>query len=669
MKKVLCVLLCVIMLLPTVAFADLSGEFNYSKDAHSIYIAGDLSQTASPDGEFVTLLIREKTTGNIGYISQYNVDADGKYEAKFKFDGDLSDCEILVREGDNNVESGVSVAYAQTPAVCSLTLRDENGNNFIEPCEFLKLTATIENKYSVGGDYKLLVAFYDSEGKLLNCRTVKEGKYDFAEIKKEISAISDVPVPEDAVTIKAFLWSNEKTIIPLAKNRQRDVSDKKFGGEDGQIRVAFIGDSITHMGYYIRNIEHYYHTRYPNKDIVFINKGTSGNRTTEVINRFEWDIVGDEISGKIDEATIMIGVNNLGNHYNADSNSTQEDKDKVTDNFIADLEKIINLFKKSGVSLTIITPIVWDESETFENTTTTNKPGRNYYGLYNIVLRTKTLAEKYDVPVIDMWTATTELTERVRESYGYTGPIVTTADRIHPGAQGGVYIAYEFAKQQDGNPIVASVDIDANRGLNNTENATVNMISYDSTKVEYEYLAGAIPFAYTTHYKKFENDWEVPITEDINQEIIRVTGLEDGIYKIKIGENTLTKTYTAEELAEGVNIAIDDNNPAQIQSQEAFNLANTKAVNEDKYRGIAITEQQFRQKGLNYDDFNENMSVEEFKVVGSWPGSHKKYFSTDPDEYGSKMYEVENWEKLRQQEQAARDAAKPVQRTVVIEKR
>ena len=47
---------------------------------------------------------------------------------------------------------------------------------------------------------------------------------------------------------------------------------------------------------------------------------------------------------------------------------------------------------------------------------------------------------------------------------------------------------------------------------------------------------------------------------------------------------------------------------------------------------------------------------------------YMRYFSDNPDNYGSKMYEQENWDKLRKQEQAARDAAKPVKRTVVVEK-
>ena len=55
-------------------------------------------------------------------------------------------------------------------------------------------------------------------------------------------------------------------------------------------------------------------------------------------------------------------------------------------------------------------------------------------------------------------------------------------------------------------------------------------------------------------------------------------------------------------------------------------------------------------------------------VLGSYAGNYKNYFSNSESNFGSKKYEVENWAKIRAEEKAARDAAKPVQRTVVIEK-
>jgi len=444
--------------------------------------------------------------------------------------------------------------------------------------------------------------------------------------------------------------------------------DYSSDGED-VLRVAFIGDSITHGTQYLKGIEHYYQTRHPDKEIVFVNKGISGNYASSVINRFDWDITEDEISGKIDEATLMIGMNDVTRDYYLEtSTATQEQKDKKITTCVENVEKIIKLCENNGIKLTIITPSAFDDTEGFA-TSTANAPGCNTYGLKNISDKLKVLAANYNIPVIDLWTPTTDVTNYIRSTFGYDGIVIAGNDRIHPGEQGGTYMAYQFIKQKDNNPIVASVEINAANGSKNVENANVTVTNATNSRVEYKYLPKAIPFAYTSYYKLFEETWGVPITNDINQEIIKVTGLSEGTYKITIGSNTLSVNYSASELAEGVNIAIDVNNPAQIQAKAAYEKARTKVANEGTYRSIAITEQQIKARpDVDTSKFNKDSTNDELKALGAWPGNFRNYFTDDASNFGSKKYEVENWAKLRTQEQVAREASRPVLRTVVIEK-
>ena len=127
--------------------------------------------------------------------------------------------------------------------------------------------------------------------------------------------------------------------------------------------------------------------------------------------------------------------------------------------------------------------------------------------------------------------------------------------------------------------------------------------------------------------------------------------------------------HSASELAAGVNIAIDENNPAQIQAKAAYEKAKTKVTNEGTYRSIAITEQQIKARpDVDTSKFNKDSTNDELKALGAWPGNFRNYFTDDASNFGSKKYEVENWTKIRAEEQAAKDAAKPVQRTVIIEK-
>ena len=79
-------------------------------------------------------------------------------------------------------------------------------------------------------------------------------------------------------------------------------------------------------------------------------------------------------------------------------------------------------------------------------------------------LEVKDIAEEYDLPVIDMWTSTSETTDRVREEYRLSdnAVVITSTDGVHPDEQGGFYMSYQFIKQQDDTcATVAKVEIDA----------------------------------------------------------------------------------------------------------------------------------------------------------------------------------------------------------------
>ena len=691
MKKILCIVLSLLMILPTVAFASVAGEVSYSESAQNVYIAGDLSKTDVKSGSFVTLTIKD-ADNSIKYIEEVEVGADLTYEFKFKFTENMSDCMINIKEGDNDVTESVTVSYVTNPTVYSLTLRDENDSQLIEADEIVKATADITNKLGNDGNFKILAAFYDVNNKMTGCEEIADGSFTFYDIEKKVSGFTTVKVPAGTEKIKAFMWKNTKDIIPLSKEQTKATGDKTFGNDTEQITVAFMGDSITHGAQYLKVLEHYYHTRYPNRDIIFINKGISGNSFRTVLNRYEWDITENPITGEVDEATICLGFNDLSpanylfdvDYDNIPEDASDEVKNSVEkinnsiSNYLDRCEELIAKCRAKGISLTLVTPIVFDHEMVEGRTITTGKeqsfnfPAEvNDDGLYRMTLGIKEIAEKYDLPVIDIWTPTTEITDRVRSEYGLKKDdiVIMGNDGVHPGEHGGFYVSYVMIKQQDDTAaIVAKVEIDAATGAKATERADVVLTDYSSDKVEYEYLAHAIPVAYTEFYQNWEN-WGVPVTEDINNEIIKVTNLDAGTYSITIGGNKLTKNYTAEELANGVNIAIDANNPAQIQSKAAHKIAASKVSHEGTYRSIAVTEQGIRNHPeVDISKFGPNSTNDELSVLGAYSSNYKNYFSDSASNFGSKKYEVENWEKIRAEEQAAKDASKPIQRTVVIEK-
>ena len=401
------------------------------------------------------------------------------------------------------------------------------------------------------------------------------------------------------------------------------------------------------------------------------------------MNRFDWDITENELSGDIDVATFSTGFNDLGpdnfidgvdydnipDDAPAEVKASKEKIDSSLDKYAANYRKAIEMCIEKGISVTIVTSFILDHDIVPKGSGFDYPRNVNDYGLRRMEEIAVELGKEYDIPVIKQWTATNEITKEVREKYASADTLVIAgSDGLHPEEQGGFYMSYLFITQQGGTPIVAEVEIDALTGQKVTNRADVAVTDFSDSRVEYEYLAHAIPLAYTKHYKTWES-WGINVTDELNNEIIKISNLDAGNYSIIIDGNKLTKTYTAEELAEGVNIAIDENNPAQIQSQLAYEATIKKVNNESAFRSIATTEQAIRNHPeVDISKFDENTPESEFKVLGTFASHYKKYFSTNSSNYASKLYEAENWAEIQAQAKEAKELSKPIKRTVVIEK-
>lgn len=679
-----------IMLLCLFVFCIVSGtvyasgieESGYSLSDKVVYIEGNLNRTENTVGDTVTLTLLDKNNKTIKYIEQAEVSADGKYYAKFKFAGDISNCELNVKEGKNDVSKSVSISNVTIPTVYAVTLKSENGGNVINANESFKAVADISNKYGTDKALCMYAAFYDKNNILIGVDKVLDNVCAFDEISKQIGQDKQLTVPNETHTIKAFLWTNTVSVIPLSRGQEKQAGDMKFSGNGDEITVAFIGDSITHNGNYLKITEHYYQTRYPKKKIKFVIKGIGGNSAQNILDRFDWDITDDELSGKIDEATLMIGTNDIGREmYTADPNVNAGAKAAALKTYEKNVRKIIEKCKEKNISLTLITPPALDDTEGFDEATGPMYPRCNTEGLRKAAEIIKNLSNEYRLPLIDFWTESTKTNEKIRKS-GYTGEIITDNDRVHPSELGGFYLSYLFIKQQDNNPIVASVDIDAKSKTVSCINADVVLNTVGQNNVSYTYTPKAIPIAYTDNYKKWEDDWKYPITEDINREIIKINSLESGTYKISLDGNELSKAYTSEELAQGINIAVDENNPGQIQAKAAYEIIREKINNENNYRSIALTEQFMRSllnmstEDIKYGDYNDlKQSAEALVTIKpSFKTAFLAYIGKYSDGtdgkigYGYKPNQRMNMINLQNDEKRAKDAALPQQHQVTVYK-
>ncbi len=283
---------------------------------------------------------------------------------------------------------------------------------------------------------------------------------------------------------------------------------------------------------------------------------------------------------------------------------------------------------------------LYDESDAFETTLSYGVCYGSNFAFGKLSDGLKELAEKYDVPFIDTWGMSNEYTERIRKEYG-ASLVITGTDGLHHSQNGGYLVGYIIARGQETDEIVAAVEIDATTNTSTTDGATVSGLSASSTGVSYTYLADALPMYAKAPGYIYAEGYGVDITNTMNKEIIKVTGLQEGKYTIKMGENVLC-TVSNKDLENGVNIATLENNPGQIQAKGIYeNYAVGKwGATELEHTGRRNTEnilrnifnEELRMRNYYYRYCNDKvkkgeMSVNE--VIHPADPSYKEYTADD----------------------------------------
>ena len=186
----------------------------------------------------------------------------------------------------------------------------------------------------------------------------------------------------------------------------------------------------------------------------------------------------------------------------------------------------------------------------------------------------KELAEEKNLNYIPMNEMTTALTEEIRSKEGNANiAVFTKEDRVHPvdDSEGSYLLGILAAVEQTGNSLVADVEIDADTLSVKAYNADVTNVTDKDGNLSYQYEPKSLPLAADKAYLDIKNVFKYDIANFANKENIKITNLEAGSYEVKIDGVTLG-TYSADDLANGINIADNLSNPSQVKALESFNL-------------------------------------------------------------------------------------------------
>jgi lysophospholipase L1-like esterase len=308
--------------------------------------------------------------------------------------------------------------------------------------------------------------------------------------------------------------------------------------------VVFYGDSITDQRLYTTFVETYVVTRYPQMNVKFVHSGWGGDRVTGGGGgRIDVRLQRDVIAYKPTVMTIMLGMND--GRYGAFDQET-------FDTFANGYKYIVKTVKSAlpGVRITAIQPSPYDD--------VTKAP--LFPGGYNAVLVRygefiKDLGNAEHLSVADLNTPVVQELAKAQSLDPKAGDTLIR-DRVHPGAGGHLLMAKALLKAWGAPAVVTDVEIDSKSATaTRTDNTTVSATSKEGG-LSWDQLDRALPMP--LDFKDAGVALAVrssDVERTLDQEILRVTGLAPGRYRVSIdGEEV--DSFTAAQLADGINLAM-----------------------------------------------------------------------------------------------------------------
>lgn len=376
-------------------------------------------------------------------------------------------------------------------------------------------------------------------------------------------------------------------------------------------RVVFVGNSITHGGHYHSFIWLYYMTRFPEMPITVINAGIGGDTASDIRERLDDDIFCNNPT----YLTMTFGMNDVGYYdfYNPDAQEIAERQIKKSFDNYQVIEKRMQDAKE--VTKVLIGGSPYDETSKVPNPIFPTKNA----ALLKVIDFQRESARANGWGFVDFARPMMEIDLREQKKDSLFN--LEGGDRIHPDNDGHMVMAYLFLKAQglEGKK-VAEIDIDAKANkVASIENCLVSRLKSNADGIVFNYLANALPFpvdstvrGWGAHKSQKDALKLIPFTEDFNQEVLKVGGLADGTYQLKI-DGQLIEKFSASDLAKGVNMAELTTTPQYQQATKIMLLSENRLEIERRLRDYAWMEFSFLQeKGLLFA--NNQAAVDTIKA-------------------------------------------------------
>jgi lysophospholipase L1-like esterase len=323
--------------------------------------------------------------------------------------------------------------------------------------------------------------------------------------------------------------------------------------------VVFYGDSITNQRLYTVYTEAYVVTRFPLLRIRFIHSGFGGDRVSGGLGgTIEERLKRDVFAYHPTVVTVMLGMND-GEYQAYD--------EAIFNKFASGYRNIVAMLKSAlpEARITLLEPSPYDD--------VTRPP--KFAGGYNAVLLRFSdflaqLAKTEMLTVADLNSpSVTVLRAANKRSPKAAHELIP--DRVHPSAGIHMIMAEALLKAWHAPSVVTEVEIDAKAAVVlHAENTSLDSLQADD-QISWTQTDGSLPMPLDF------SDEMIPLAircsdfrKELNQEVLKVTGLQTGTYRLNIDDGTIG-TFNDTQLAEGINLAAMKT-PMSAQAQSVLDL-------------------------------------------------------------------------------------------------
>ena len=344
------------------------------------------------------------------------------------------------------------------------------------------------------------------------------------------------------------------------------------------------GDSITAQHLHSNYFEAFCFARYPQLKFAFRNSGVGGHTIPSTLARFDYDIA----AWKPTVVSVELGMNDKGG--------------TPTDKFVANMTTMVERIRSVKAR-----PIILSASPVNDGTTMANLGGNQRLHEYAVAL--KEFSTKEQIPYADQFHALVDVWGLNKSKETMAGtilklkqasaddalvgvehlraflaaqakspvPLVSMqGDAVHPGPPGQLMMAAALLKALGADGFVSSLTLAADGKVVEAKGCKVDGLKAEGGRIEFDRLDERLPFPIPEDAQTVTAFY--PTILDLSQYTLKVTGLKDGSYSMKIN-GIASATLTSKELANGVNLtALSPIAPATVNPITAQSRAILSAV-------------------------------------------------------------------------------------------